>query len=225
MARGEKMGKLIVIEGLDGSGKGTQSALLAEYLRECGRRVRELSFPRYESDSSALVRLYLGGGLGASPDDTNAYAASMFYAADRYVSYRTDWKRDADNPATVVIANRYTTANAYHQLAKLPREEWDGFLAWLWDFEFKRLALPAPDCVLALSMPPAVSCRLIEGRCAETGVKKDIHEADAAYLSRCYEAFRYASDKLGWIYLECSDGTSPYPIEEIQTRIRAALHV
>jgi len=217
------MGKLIVIEGLDGSGKGTQSALLAKNLRLEGYKVRELSFPRYELSSSAFVKMYLNGELGSSPDETNAYAASMLYAADRYISYRMDWMRDIADADTVVIANRYTTANAYHQLAKLPREEWEGFLSWLWDFEFTRLGLPAPAQVFALSMHPDVSRALIEKRCVETGVKKDIHEADRDYLIRCYDALRYASDKLGWIYIDCADGETPYPIDDIQKRIRDSI--
>ena len=182
------MGKLIVIEGLDGSGKGTQAARLAEYLQSRGVKVREISFPQYENESSAFVKMYLDGRLGASPADTGAYAASMFYASDRYISFRTDWGKDIADPDTVVIANRYTTANAYHQLAKLPRDQWDAFLAWLWDFEFAKLGLPVPDAVIALSMLPAASQKLIEKRCVETGVKKDIHEADVAYLENCYTA-------------------------------------
>lgn len=219
------MGKLIVIEGLDGSGKGTQAALLAAYLRGQGKKVRELSFPQYGTPGCALVQLYLDGGLGNSPDATNAYAASMFYASDRFVSYRTDWERDIADPDTVVVANRYTTANAYHQLAKLPREEWDAFLTWLWDFEFGKIGLPAPDAVIALSMPPAVSQKLIEKRCVETGVKKDIHEADVAYLERCREALYYAADKLGWICLECAENDVPFTIEEMHARILAALNI
>ena len=219
------MGKLIVIEGLDGSGKGTQAALLAAHLREGGKSVREISFPQYENPSSALVKMYLNGELGNSPDATNAYAASMFYASDRYISYRTDWGKDIAAPDTVVIANRYTTANAYHQLAKLPREEWDAFLDWLWDFEFEKIGLPVPDAVVALSMPPAVSRALIEKRCAETGVKKDIHEADTAYLDRCYEALHYAADKLGWVCLSCAENGVPYSIEKMSARIWAALGV
>jgi len=217
------MGKLIVIEGLDGSGKGTQAQLLAQALREKGIKTREISFPEYDSPGSALVKLYLNGELGASPDATNAYAASMFYASDRYVSYRRNWEKDASDPDTVVIANRYTTANAYHQLAKLPREEWDAFLAWLWDFEFKKLGLPHPDAVVALSMPPAVSQGLIEKRCRETGVTKDIHEADTLYLERCYEALHYAAEKLGWICLDCMNTEKLYTIEEMHTRILEAL--
>lgn len=217
------MGKLIVIEGLDGSGKGTQSARLAAYLEKQGKRVRKIDFPRYEDESSSLVRMYLGGVLGNSPDDTNAYAASMLFAADRYISYKTDWQKDCADPDTVIIANRYTTANAYHQLAKLPRAEWEPFLDWLWDFEFSRLGLPAPDAVIALSMPPAVSRSLVEKRCAEQGIVKDIHEADNEYLARCYDALHFVGTRMGWTVIDCSDGVGVLPIEEIEAHIRKAL--
>lgn len=219
------MGKLIVIEGLDGSGKGTQSTRLADYLRLKGQKVRLIDFPRYENDSSLFVRMYLGGALGDSPDDTGAYAASMLFAADRYVSYRTDWKRDVDDPDTVLIANRYTTANAYHQIAKLPRECWDDYLAWLWDFEFNRLDLPVPDAVIGLTMPPAVSRALVEKRCAEQGIVKDIHEADNDYLARCYEALQYVGAKMGWTLIDCSEGTGVLPIEVIEEKIRRVLFI
>ena len=88
------MSKFITIDGLDGSGKGTQAQLLCDALRAMGKKVRMIDFPCYESESSTLVKMYLDGKLGNSPADTNAYAASMFYAADRYVSYVTDWKKD-----------------------------------------------------------------------------------------------------------------------------------
>ena len=217
------MGKLIVIEGLDGAGKGTQSARLVAFLKEQGKKVRLIDFPCYGEDSSVLVRMYLNGALGTSPDDTNAYAASMFFAADRYVSYKTDWQKDVDDPDTVVIANRYTTANAYHQLAKLPREQWDAYLAWLWDFEFSKLGLPKPDAVIGLTMPPKVSRSLVEKRCAEQGIKKDIHEADAAYLSRCYEALCFVGEKMHWSLIDCSDGVGILSIEEIEEKIHEAL--
>jgi dTMP kinase len=217
------MGRLIVIEGLDGSGKSTQAQLLTDRLRAAGKRVRLLSFPRYESESSALVRLYLNGGLGSSPDSANAYAASLFFAADRYVTYVTDWKKDHLDPETVLIANRYTTANACHQLPKLPREEWDGFLSWLSDLEFCRLGLPRPDAVVALSMEPEISHRLIVARSEKTGAAQDIHEADAAYLRRCYDAMHYAADALGWITLDCTDGKDPYLIPEVERRVFEAL--
>ena len=206
------MGKFIAIDGLDGSGKGTQSELLVKRLESEGKRVRVLSFPVYESDSSTFVRMYLEGKLGKKPSDTNAYAASMFFAADRYVSYKTDWKKDIDDPDTVVVANRYTTANAVHQLSKLPESEWEGFLAWLWDFEFGKLGLPAPDIVLYLELPPKLSLSLVKSRSDTTGQKMDIHELDTAYMDKCYEAALYSCKSLGWKQIKCYNG------DEIRTR-------
>ncbi len=217
------MGRFIVIDGLDGSGKETQTNLLVEYLESIGKKVRVLSFPRYDSKSSLFVRMYLGGELGQSPDDTGAYAASSFFAADRYLSYRTEWEADVRDPDTVVIANRYTTANAVHQLAKLPEEEWDGFLTWLWDYEFGKLGIPAPDDILYLEMLPEISIRLIRSRSAETGRVIDIHEADESFLHRSYKAAMYASDRLHWTRIRCYRGGEPKTREEIAEEIRGAL--
>ncbi len=200
------MGKFIAIDGLDGSGKGTQSELLVQRLINEGKRVRVLSFPVYENDSSLFVRMYLEGKLGDKPSDTNAYAASMFFGADRYVSYRTDWKRDIDDPDTVVVANRYTTANAVHQLSKLPKEEWESFLSWLWDFEFCKLGLPEPDLVLYLELPPKLSLSLVKSRSDTTGQRMDIHELDTEYMDKCYEAALYSCNRLGWKQIKCYDG-------------------
>lgn len=213
------MGKFIVIDGLDGSGKETQANLLARHLTEKGMKVRVISFPMYESESSHLVKMYLGGALGSRPEDTNAYAASSFYAADRYISYRTDWKKDIDDPETVVIANRFTTANAVHQLSKMPREDWDEFLAWLWDYEYERLGVPRPDLVLYLEMTPAISMALVNSRSQETGRKKDIHELDPRHLENSYDAAMYSSDKLGWTRVRCYRDGAPRPIEEIGQEI------
>ncbi len=215
------MGKLIVLEGLDGSGKGTHTALLKEYLESTGRAVKVVDCPDYSSEGCALVKLYLGGGLGDNPDDTNAYAASMFFAADRYVSYIRQW-RDYLKGEGVVIANRYTTANAYHQLSKLPREKWDEFLEWLWDFEFNRLALPRPDCVMLLDMPERVSSALVKKRSETTGRTMDIHEKDGDYLLRCREAAAYAAKKCGWDVIRCADEDSdvPYSIGYIAGLVR-----
>ncbi len=219
------MNKFIVLEGLDGSGKGTQTELLREYLESVGKRVRVIDFPAYGTPGASLVELYLGGGLGAHPDDTGAYAASMFFAADRYVSYVNDWKKDYDDPEAYVIANRYTTANAYHQISKLPEAEWDTFLDWLWDFEFGRIGLPAPDRVLLLDMPDTVSDELVRRRSEATGAKLDIHEQDTAYLRRCREAAHYVAGKCGWTVIACAaDGdTEPASREEIAEKIRDAV--
>ncbi|MCI8387443.1 MAG: deoxynucleoside kinase [Clostridiales bacterium] len=199
------MSTLIAIDGLDGSGKGTQTNMLVDRLKIDGYSVRNISFPMYESDSSAPVRMYLDGKLGTRPSDTNAYAASTFFAVDRYASYKADWKRDYDKLNKIIIANRYTSANAVHQLSKLPRGEWDSFLSWLWDFEFIKLGIPVPDLVVYLELPPELSLELVRKRSIETGQRQDIHEKDADYMARCYEAALFACNKLGWERIKCTD--------------------
>ncbi len=219
------MGKFIVIDGLDGSGKGTQSAILAENLKKEGKKAVLIDFPMYASDSSLFVRKYLGGELGSRPEDTNAYAASSFFAMDRYVSYRQDWGRAIEDENTVVIANRYTSANAVHQLSKLPREEWDAFLSWLWDFEFDKIGIPAPDTVIYLEMTPDISMRLVNSRSEATGRKKDIHELDASHLEKSYAAALYASETLGWKRIKCYENGEPLTVEEISRLVREAAGV
>ncbi|MBQ2809575.1 MAG: thymidylate kinase [Clostridia bacterium] len=213
------MGKFIVIDGLDGSGKGTQTDILVEKLRSEGKRVRTLSFPIYESDSSLFVRMYLDGKLGKSPSDTNAYSASMFFACDRYISYKTDWINDILDPDTYVIANRYTSANAVHQLSKLPREEWDDFLKWLWDFEFGKIGLAVPDATIYLELPPKLSLSLVRSRSAETGRKMDIHELDTSYMEKCYDAALFSCERLGWVKIKCYDGDAIRTIDDIAGEI------
>jgi len=215
------MSKFIVLEGLDGSGKGTQIELLREYLINNGKRVRVIDFPDYASEGSTLVKMYLDGKLGQNPSDTNAFAASMFFAADRYVSYVTGWKEDYLKDDTYIIANRYTTANAYHQLSKMPEDEWEGFLSWLWDFEFGKLGLPSPDRVILLDMPESVSSALVRSRSAETGRKIDIHEKDEGYLLSCRRAANYTAEKCGWTVIKCAgeEDTVPYPREKIAADI------
>ena len=211
------MGKLIVLEGLDGSGKGTQTNLLIESLKKNGKKVKKIDFPAYGTEGAALVELYLKGGLGGSPFDTNAYAASMFYAADRYVSFRREWGADYADPDTVLVANRYTTANAYHQLSKLNKEEYSAFLDWLWDFEYGKLGLPKPDLVLLLDMPASLSEKMVEKR----GAEKDIHELDTSYLERCREAALYVAETCGWTVIPCGEenADAPYPREMILSNI------
>lgn len=218
------MGKFIVIDGLDGSGKGTQSEMLKARLEKSGKKVRLLSFPMYDSESSRLVKIYLGGELGSNPSDTNAYAASSFFAADRYVSYRTDWKKDIEDENTIVIANRFTTANAVHQLSKMPREEWAAFLDWLWDYEYNKLGVPRPDLVIYLEMSPEISMSLVSHRSSETGQIKDIHEKDPLHLKNSYAAAVYSSDKLGWERIRCFEGSEPLTRENISDMIASAVH-
>ncbi len=206
------MSTFIAIDGLDGSGKETQSNMLVDRLKIDGYSVRTLSFPMYESESSALVRMYLDGRLGSRPSDTNAYAASTFFACDRYASYKSDWKKDYDKLDRVLVANRYTSANAVHQLSKLPRDEWNAFLDWLWDFEFIKLGLPSPDLVIYLELLPEQSLELVKKRSGETGRVMDIHEKDESFIRQSYDAAQFASEKLGWTKIRC------YNDEGVRTR-------
>lgn len=213
--------KLIVIEGLDGSGKATQAKRLTEALVEKGIPVREVSFPDYGSDSSALVRMYLSGQFGTDPQDVNAYAASSFFAVDRFASYKKDWHRDYARG--VVIADRYTTSNAVHQCSKLPKEQWEDFLNWLFDFEYKKLGIPAPDRVIYLNVDPAISQALMTARYRGDENKKDIHERDIAYLRHSREAAAYCAEKLGWETVECCRDGQMRSIEDIHKDVMKLL--
>ena len=198
----QRKAKLISVDGLDGSGKNTQSELLAARLRTAGKRAEVISFPMYEKDSSFAVRMYLSGALGGHPDDTGAYAAATFFAVDRYISMRTDWGKLLGE-CDYIIFNRYVSDNAVHQLSKLQKDKWDGFLSWLYDFEFDRLGLPRPDLTLYLVVEPEVSMALVDRR----GEKKDIHESDGDDMRRCYAAGLYAAEKLGFHKIFCcADG-------------------
>lgn len=216
------MGKLIVIEGLDGSGKATQTKLLQEYLAAQGISVRRVSFPDYESDSSALVKMYLAGTFGDKPGDVNAYAASSFYAVDRYAGFKKDWGAFYENGG-VIVADRYTTSNAIHQCSKLDKEQWDTYLDWLFDFEYDLLGIPAPDVVIYLKVDPEISQKLMSGRYHGDESRKDIHEKDVAYLKKSREAAEYCCEKLGWKKIECSGSDGMRSIEEIQKDIVSIL--
>lgn len=215
-------GKLIVIEGLDGSGKGTQAAELAKNLAAGGAPVRKVSFPDYASDSSALVKMYLSGQFGKDPQDVNAYAASTFYAVDRFASFKRDWGGFYEGGG-IVVADRYTTSNAVHQCSKLPQEQWDAFLAWLFDFEYHLLGIPSPDLVVYLSVDPAVSQRLMTGRYRGDESRKDIHEGNLAYLRSSRLAAEYCSSRLGWRQIECCRGGQMRTVEAIQADILALI--
>lgn len=216
-------GKLIVIDGLDGSGKSTQASLLLEDLKkQYGNRVFLLSYPDYSQPSSVLVQMYLRGEFSPNAQDVNAYAASMFYAADRYASYMKFWKEDYEKGG-IFLASRYVSSNAIHQMGKLPRKDWDGFLAWLSDFEYEKLGLPRPDQVIFLDMSRTAADKLLLSRYHGDEGKKDIHEKNMAYLERCMESAHYAADRLGWDVISCCDGNTAYPVEQIAEKLRSAV--
>ena len=214
------MGKLIVFEGTDGSGKATQSALLCQELEKRGIAFRKLEFPRYQEESSALIRLYLGGAFGSDPDDVNAYAASTFYSVDRYASYKQDWGSYYEQGG-LLIADRYTTSNAVHQTSKLPPEQQRPFVDWLFDFEYQKLGLPAPDRVLYLDLPTELSEQMMRRREEATCTKADIHERDEAYLAACRESAELIVTLYGWEKIDCSQGGQIRTVEDIHREVLA----
>ena len=215
-------GKLIVFEGTDGSGKATQARILAERLRSAGVPFQEIDFPRYGNPFAEPARLYLNGALGARPEDVSACAASTLYAIDRYASYKEDWGA-AYEAGRLILANRYTTSNAVHQASKLPAEEREGFLDWLFDLEYNRLGLPRPDLVLYLDLPTEISGQMLRLREAVTHTPADIHEKDAGYLRQCRENAAEIVRRLGWRRIDCSrDGAVRTP-EDIHREVWSAV--
>ena len=207
-------GRLIVFEGTDGSGKATQAHMMAQRLREEGVLFREIDFPRYGNPFAEPARLYLAGVLGDRPGDVNAYAASTLFAVDRYASYKEDWGKDYENGA-LILANRYTTSNAVHQASKLEMGERGEFVAWLFDLEYRRLGLPAPDLGVYLGMPTGLSEGLLRRRGAATGPAADIHERDDGYLRRCRLCAREIAASQGWHTLSCAVRGKVRSVEDI----------
>ena len=214
------MGKLIVIEGLDGSGKSTQLDLLFKGLEDLGKDCKWVSFPDYESNSSALVKMYLGGEFGDKPDDVNAYAASVFYTVDRYASYKSNWGEFYESGGTIV-SGRYTTSNAIHQASKLPEDKWEDFLSWLYDFEYNKIGIPKPDKVIFLDMPIEVSQKLLTKRYEGDENKKDIHESDVKYLEKCRNAACFTAKYSGWSIINCAESGEARSIEDIAKDVLA----
>ncbi|MCQ2480887.1 MAG: deoxynucleoside kinase [Clostridia bacterium] len=215
-------GKLIVIEGLDGSGKSTQEKLLEAKLQGENLNVHYIKLPNYDDDACILVKQYLAGRFGDKPEDVNAFAASSFYAVDRYVSYHCYWKEKYLDGG-VILADRYTTSNAYHQLTKTERKDWDSYLEWLEDYEYNKLGIPAPDAVIYLDMPVEVSQKLMTSRYSGDENKKDIHEKNTDYLSQCRVAADYACQKLGWVKISCAENGEPLTPEEINQKVYEAV--
>lgn len=211
-------GTLIVLEGIDGSGKSTQYRRLCQRMTALGRPYHSVVFPRYDQDSSALVRLYLSGAFGTRPDDVNAYAASAFYAVDRFASFRLDWKADYE-AGGLILADRYTTSNACHQGSKLPDDELPAYFDWLYDFEYHRLELPRPDLVLYLDVELDVALAQMAERRRVSGESGDIHEKDAAYLGQCLRAGRRAAAHYGWMRIACLRDGKMRSIEDIHEQI------
>ena len=216
------MGKLIVLEGTDGSGKATQCAALAEALGKAGYSYRKVEFPQYSEESSALIRMYLGGQFGDKPSDVNAYAASTFYAVDRYASYKKDWGKFYDEGG-LILADRYTTSNAVHQGSKMTGEERNAYLDWLFDFEYRLMGLPKPDLVIYLDVPVEQTSKNMRNREEETNTTADIHEKDKEYLNQCRIAAGEAADRFGWKRIACTENGKMRSIQDIHQEVLRAV--
>ncbi len=214
---------LIVIDGLDGSGKSTQLELVLNSL-SLKNKVLPISFPDYNNRSSELVKMYLNGEISKNAEDINAYAASTFYAADRYASYKMYWEKNYLD-GEIILASRYTTSNAIHQAVKLPKEEWDDFFDWLYDYEYAKLKLPVPNKVIFLDMPIEISQKLLSKRYNGDETKKDIHESNINYLKACRETALYAAEKLGWSVVKCYENDEPLPLSVITNSILGEIDV
>ena len=214
------MGKLIVLEGTDGSGKSTQFRLLTQRLTQDKFTFEKLVFPQYSEPSSALIRMYLGGEFGHSPSDVNAYAASVFFAVDRYASFKKVWGDWYENGG-LIVSDRYTTSNAVHQTSKEPEEKQAEFLHWLYEFEYDKLGLPRPDLTIYLDVPTDFTEKLMRRREADTNTTADIHEQDLSYLATCRESGRAAAQFYGWTMVNCVKDGAMRSIEDIHEEIYA----
>lgn len=212
------MGKLIVIEGTDGSGKSTQFRLLTGRLEAEQVKFQKLVFPQYSEPSSALIRMYLGGEFGKSPSDVNAYAASAFYSVDRYASYRKVWGKWYEEGG-LVVSDRYTTSNAVHQASKEPEDKREDFLNWLYDFEYDKLGLPRPDLVIYLDVPTDFTEKMLRHRETETHTQADIHEQDTQYLATCRRMGRAAAAHYDWTVIRCVRDGAMRSMEDIHEEI------
>ena len=212
------MGKLIVIEGTDGSGKSTQFKLLTERLQREGHAFKQLEFPQYSEPSSALITMYLHGEFGQKAGDVNAFAATTFFAVDRYASYKKFWGQWYEEGG-LVISGRYTTSNAVHQASKEPEEFWQDYWKWLSEFEYGKLGLPCPDLTIYLDVPTEYTEKMMRQREADTNTTADIHEQDLAYLATCRRCGREAARYFGWEIIDCVKDGAMRTMEDIHEEI------
>lgn len=215
------MGKLFVIDGTDGSGKQTQIKALKERLEKEGIEFKSVSFPNYESESSALVKIYLNGELSEDPKEISPYIASTFYAADRYITFKKEYEEYYKNGG-IIIADRYTTSNMVHQAGKIKDDkEREKFLNWLWDFEFNLYGLPIPTEVFFLNMPTEYAIKLMENRKNKITheEKKDIHERNPEHMKDAYIEACKLSKKYNWKEIKCVKDEKIRSIEDIHEDI------
>lgn len=205
-------GKLIVIDGIDGSGKATQTKLLCEKLENYGLPAKSMDFPQYEKNFfGQMVRQYLDGKFGKATD-VNPRLASVLYAADRWESSTTikKWLESGDT----VVLDRYYTSNLIHQSTKLQEKELDIFTDWINKMELEIFNIPKPDVVLFLHLKPEIAIELITKR----GSGHDGHE-NIEHLKLAEQRCLYLSEKLNWTKIECWQDNQILPIETVSQKI------
>lgn len=213
--------KIIVIEGLDGSGKATQTKILFDRLNNSGKNAIKLEFPNYENPSSSLVKMYLNGDFGNEPENVNAFSASAFYAVDRIASYLQFWKNDYEE-GSIILSDRYATSNIIYQMPKLPKQDWESFISWQEDFEYDKLGLPRADRIIYLDVEPEISQKLMEERYNGDNSKKDLHEKNLQFLLECRNAALYAAKKCSWTIINCCENGQIKSIDAIAKEIEEA---
>jgi dTMP kinase len=212
---------VIDIEGTDGAGKKTQTDLLFNYLKNQGYKVKKISFPNYESESSALVKMYLRGEFGENANDINGYQASALYAVDRFATMSKINVDDYD----FILFDRYVPSNMIHQSTRIKdEEELNEFLDWVEDFEYGKLNLIKPDKILFLDVPIEISMKLARAREGlKNGEQKDIHEKDDEHLTNAYEKANYVAKKFNWIVVDCCENGNIKSIDQIHKDILTKL--
>lgn len=219
-----KKGKFIVIDGTDGSGKGTQTELLISALKSRGVKVVTTDFPQYGNPSSHFVEKYLRGEYGTA-DEVGAKRASLFYALDRFDAAK-QMKQWLDE-GFFIVSNRYVSASMGHQTGKIKDpEERDKFLDWLNELEFEICGIPKPDEVIFLYMPPEIGQKLVDQKSEREytqGKKRDIHEADLDHLKNASEAYKYVAEKFDWKTVECVENDEILSREQIHQEILKVL--
>ena len=221
----------LVIEGIDGAGKETQTRLLKEYLKSLGKKVVTQSFPNYVSDGCKPVQMYLDGKLSKTANEVNAYQSSVLFAVDRFCTM-TQLSKTIDNDS-VVVFDRYVSSNMLHQGGKIHNDaELEKFLKWLEEFEFEVMKIPKPDKIFFLSVPPEISMKLIaERKNLKSMTEKDIQESDENHLKNAFETGTKISKMFGWEVIDCVDHEKNYIrskediSKEIQSKVNALLNI
>ena len=221
----------LVIEGIDGAGKETQTRLLKEYLKSLGKKVVTQSFPNYGSDGCKPVQMYLDGKLSKTANEVNAYQSSVLFAVDRFCTM-TQLNKTIDNDS-VVVFDRYVSSNMLHQGGKIHNDaELEKFLKWLEEFEFEVMKIPRPDKIFFLSVPPEISMKLIaERKNLKSMTEKDIQESDENHLKNAFETGTKISKMFGWEVIDCVDHEKNYIrskediSKEIKAKVNALLNI